>query len=94
MSTKNAAVKPPSPLFGPIDEPDQPFTRQLHQADFDADINTSSAFLLSYKGSQATFNAYRREIERLLQWLFFIQKTHIKTLDRQHIEDFIQQILY
>ena len=29
-------------------------------------------FLYSYRGSDATFNAYRREIERLLQWSWFV----------------------
>ena len=29
-------------------------------------------FLLSYRGSIDTFTAYRREIERLLQWTWLI----------------------
>jgi site-specific recombinase XerD len=50
----------------------------------------SSQFLLSYRGSEATFNAYRREIERFLQWLFYIEKASLKAVDRQHIETFIE----
>ena len=35
-------------------------------------------FLVSYGGSTATFNAYRRELERLLQWSWHIQQTSIQ----------------
>ncbi|HBF09520.1 MAG TPA: integrase [Gammaproteobacteria bacterium] len=82
--------KSPSPLFGPLDDPDHPFLRLLQHEQYDADIQISGQFLQSYKGSQATFNAYRREVERLLQWLFFIKKTDLKSITRQHIEAFIE----
>ncbi len=36
------------------------------------DYLIAKKFLLSYKGSQDTFNAYRRDIERLLQWSLLI----------------------
>ena len=32
------------------------------------DFEQAQAFLLSYQGNTATFHAYRREVERLLQW--------------------------
>jgi len=32
------------------------------------DYVSALQFLVSYGGSTATFNAYRRELERLLQW--------------------------
>jgi site-specific recombinase XerD len=47
-------------------------------------------FLYSYRGSMDTFNAYRREIERFIQWSWFIHKKSILTLKRLDIEEFIE----
>lgn len=46
-------------------------------------------FLYSYRGSEATFNAYRREVERLLQWSWLIAKKSVKALHRTDLEQFI-----
>jgi site-specific recombinase XerD len=46
-------------------------------------------FLKSYRGSQGTFNSYRREIERLLQWSWLIAEKPVKDLKRENIESFI-----
>lgn len=46
-------------------------------------------FLYSYRGSEATFNAYRREVERLLQWSWLIAKRAVKDLHRTDLEQFI-----
>jgi site-specific recombinase XerD len=46
-------------------------------------------FLKSYKGSQGTFNSYRREIERLLQWIFLVHQKSLKDVRREDIERFI-----
>ena len=43
-----------------------------------------------YNGSSATFNSYRREIERLLQWSWRIEQVSLLTLKRENIEDFIR----
>src|SRR5207253_560728 len=40
--------------------------------------------------SQDTFNGYRRELERLLQWSWLVQKKSILSLKRADIEDFIE----
>jgi site-specific recombinase XerD len=47
-------------------------------------------FLYSYRGSLDTFNSYRRELERLIQWSWVIQKKSISTLKRTDIETFIE----
>jgi len=47
-------------------------------------------FLYSYRGSFETFNAYRREIDRLLQWSWFVQKKPVLKLKRLDIEAFIE----
>lgn len=54
------------------------------------DYSQAIQFLYSYRGSEATFNAYRREIERLLQWSWFILGKSIKALRRDDFETFIE----
>ncbi|VAW51704.1 Site specific recombinase, phage integrase [hydrothermal vent metagenome] len=53
------------------------------------DLEYVLKFLYSYNGSTATFNSYRRDLERLLQWCWRIEKTSLLNLKREHIEDFI-----
>lgn len=55
-------------------------------SDFQAVLN----FIYSYRGSLDTFNAYRRELERLLQWSWLVQKKSILSLKRADIEEFIE----
>lgn len=47
-------------------------------------------YLVSYKGSSATFNAYRREVERLLQWVWFVNKSNLADIKREHIEQYLE----
>lgn len=47
-------------------------------------------FLYSYRGSPDTFNSYRREIERFLQWSWFIHQKPILNLKRLDLEAFIE----
>ncbi|MGX5173999.1 tyrosine-type recombinase/integrase [Aliikangiella sp. IMCC44653] len=54
------------------------------------DFEYALKFLYSYNGSTATFNSYRREIERLLQWSWRIEQVSVLNLKREHIEDFIR----
>ena len=54
------------------------------------DIEQANNFLKAYKGSFATFNSYRREIERLLQWCSLISKKSLKELKRDDIENYIE----
>lgn len=57
-----------------------------YQKDFLCTLN----FLKSYVGSQGTFNSYRREAERLLQWCWHIRKCTLNELKRDDIEQFIR----
>lgn len=54
------------------------------------DFEFAAKFLFSYNGSSATFNSYRREIERLLQWGWYVQRVSIVQLKREDIEEFIR----
>ena len=47
-------------------------------------------FLYSYRGSQETFSAYRRELERLLQWSWFVREQSLLKHGRDDIEAFIE----
>jgi site-specific recombinase XerD len=53
------------------------------------DFEYSWKFLYSYNGSTATFNAYRREIERLLIWSWHVHGSSILDLKREDIEKYI-----
>ncbi len=54
------------------------------------DIQMALKFLKSYKGSQGTFNSYRREIERLIHWCVLIANKSLTILKRDDIENFIE----
>src|SRR5688500_2507056 len=47
-------------------------------------------FLYSYRGSQDTFGAYRRDIERFLQWSWFVREQSVLKHKREDIEAFIE----
>ncbi len=73
-------------------------TKQIHSrlpADISAnevasDYQHTCQFLCAYRGSAETFKSYRREIERLLQWSWFIHKKTLKALRRGDLEKFIE----
>lgn len=47
-------------------------------------------FLKQYDNNQATFDAYRREVERLLQWAWLIAKKSIFDLKREDIQTYLE----
>src|SRR5262249_15395494 len=47
-------------------------------------------YLKQYDGNRSTFDAYRRETERLLQWSALISKKSILDLKRQDIQEYIE----
>lgn len=55
-----------------------------------ADYRAILSFLYSYRGSYDTFNSYRRELERLIQWSWFIQKKSVCQLRRDDLEAFAE----
>ncbi|TAL60229.1 MAG: site-specific integrase, partial [Legionella sp.] len=61
----------------------------LPDARFNHDFHYCLNFLKSYTGSQGTFNSYRRETERLLQWSWHIKGITLADLKRPHIEDYL-----
>lgn len=89
MSKPTAKLQIPEPLFDSLANmlanPALIPKNVLHPQDYDL----AKSFLLSYRGSEATFNAYRREVERLLQWSWFIQKTSLLKLNRTDVEQYL-----
>lgn len=80
----------PSPIIDSIKYLPQQQCPSPNPAYRNHDFNLIKDFLLQYTGSQDTFNAYRRESERLLQWAWLIKQKSILTMTRQDITDYIQ----
>lgn len=79
-------IPSPKPLFDTLEN----INHQSEHSGFDLyDYRHATAFLKSYNGSQATFNAYRREVERLLHWSWLIANKSIKELRRLDIEYYL-----
>jgi len=96
-----SAIKPetfaPRPIFDNLDHLKNPFNlktfpvpNQNVDVGYEIDYEYSWKFIYSYNGSSSTFNAYRRELERLLQWSWVIRKESILNLKRHDIEDFVR----
>lgn len=56
---------------------------------FQEDYTYARRFLLSYKGSRDTFNSYRKEIERFLQWCQLKENKSVKEIKREEFERFL-----
>ena len=54
------------------------------------DLEQVLQFLYGYRGNADTFTAYRRELERLVQWSWFVRKTSILKLKNTDLEHFIE----
>ena len=54
------------------------------------DYLRAKQFLLSYKGSLDTFNAYRREIERFLQWCQLKAHKSLTQIKREEFESYLE----
>jgi len=79
----NHSIPIPTPLFDTLE------CITVNNAVND-DHRHATNFLHSYRGSVATFNSYRREIERLLQWCTHIAKKSLKDIRRDDIETFVE----
>jgi len=82
-------VQPPLALFDTLDQLDvsSPTTTAIP---YPNDFKHARDFIYSYRGSSATFNAYRREIERFLQWCWLIANKSIKDIQRADCEAFVE----
>lgn len=76
--------KTPRPLKTKTDDEFQ-FTPAMQH-----DYEQAHGFIYSYRGSLATFNSYRREIERLLHWCWHVAHKTLPQLKRSDIESYIE----
>lgn len=91
----------PIPLFDTLEHLELSFDTQLTHIksrlpadiainEVHADYQQTCNFLHAYRGSAETFKSYRREIERLLQWTWFIRIKSLKDLRRNDLEAFLE----
>lgn len=69
------------------------YLQQIKLANINEDWRISRLFLQSYAGSYDTFNAYRREVERLLQWSWLIAKKTLPQLDRNDLRNYLDFVM-
>lgn len=85
------AKQSPTPLFDTLENHDIKPDLQRETIPFASeDYKHACHFLYMYRGSEATFNSYRRELERVLHWAWYIAKKPIKELKRQDIEAYVE----
>jgi len=88
--------KSPNPIFDNLEYLADPFKQRIFTIDvienveITVDYEYAWKFIYSYNGSSATFNVYRREVERLLHWSWLINKTSIRELKREDIESYLR----
>lgn len=91
----------PIPLFDTLENLEPAFDKQtdawasklsssVAAEDTISDYKYACQFLHAYRGSEETFKSYRREIERLLQWSWFIHAKSLKELRRNDVEMFLE----
>lgn len=86
-----ATIKSPQPIFDTLSNLAISLPKHYQSiAISEADFRYAREFLYSYRGSAATFSAYRREIERLLLWSWIIAKKSISALKRADIERYVE----
>lgn len=80
----------PKPIIDALDHIDDHINSISENSEYLLnDYLTALDFLKQYRSNKATFEAYRREVERLLQWSYFFEKKSILELKRQDIENYI-----
>lgn len=73
-------IQAPLPLFDTLDnvENSSEPNWENHDSFCKKDYQNALSFIVAYNGSQATFNAYRREVERLLHWSWLCANKSIR----------------
>lgn len=81
----------PTPLFDNIEEiKSQKLSITPLFSAAKKDFEHAQSFLIAYSNNAATFNAYRREVERFMQWCWLKAQKSIKTIKRVDIEDYLR----
>ncbi len=86
----------PKPLFDTLDNLTEsaefvlPYLKCLAVTDAEKEYRLCLEFLKSYRNSNDTFTAYRRETERFLQWAWVVCQKSLKDISRNEVRDFLQ----
>lgn len=92
-------IKPPVPFFDTLDAMPDPFRHPVRSVDHllrdpppdaVADYQSASEFIYSYRGSQDTFNTYRREVEHFLHWCWLVAGKPAARVERADIEAYAE----
>jgi len=84
------ARRAPPPCFDAIDYIDNAMPPDYLSTAQRNDFDMARDFLQAYTGSLGTFTSYRRDVERLLLWTWFIAGKVLEDLKRNDVEDFIR----
>lgn len=84
------ASKLPKPLFDNVEALENRCDLPQLTTAQNRDYHQSCEFLLCYKNNSMTFTAYRREIERLLQWCHLIANKTLKQLRANDIDNYVK----
>lgn len=76
----------PTPLLDDL----QHLGKNRNKNNGNLEIDLAIQFLKNYEGSQATFNSYRRELERFLHWSSQVKQQMINQHKREDMEEFIR----
>ncbi len=80
----------PKPIIDTLDHIDDHINNVLNNSNYlSNDFLIAIDFLKQYKNNKATFESYRREVERLIQWSWLVNKKSILQLKREDIENYI-----
>lgn len=73
----------PKPIIDTLDHIDDHVNEILNNPSYlSNDFLIAIDFLKQYKNNKATFESYRREVERLIQWSWLVNKKSILLLKR------------
>lgn len=85
----------PQPLFDTLENLAEPlettftYLKVLDVQTVKHEFKLCLEFLKSYSQSRDTFTAYRRELERFLQWAWLVQKKPLKDITRNDIREYL-----
>jgi len=92
--------KAPEALFDTLEAMSNPFkepTRSLEHLVSGSvpdqalsDYQYACEFIYSYRGSPDTFSTYRRDVEHLLQWSWFVANKSLSQIAREDVERFVE----
>lgn len=85
-----SAHRAPAPCFDKLEHINDAVTPPGLTTGQARDFDVACEFLRAYTGSNDTFMAYRRDVERLLMWTWFIAGKVLTELRRDDIETFIR----